>query len=64
MDKLNIKNEVICVEEAHVMFYCDGCDEEMVVGDKIFRIGLRRLCKQCLMEYALAYFSSSMEVVR
>ena len=52
------------MDEARVMFYCDGCDDEMVIGEEFFRIGLRRLCKSCLMEYALSYFSASMEVVR
>ncbi len=52
------------MEEARVMFHCDGCDDELVVGDEVYRIGLRRLCRQCLMEYALLYFAASMEVVR
>lgn len=63
LDKLNFKEGVKQMTEASVIFWCDGCDDEMCIGECFYRIGLRRLCAQCLKEYALEYFSASMEVV-
>ncbi len=49
--------------EARVMFHCDGCDDEMCIGERFYRIGLRRLCEECLKVYALEYFAASLELV-
>ena len=50
--------------EASIVFWCDGCDDEMCIGDRFYRIGLRRLCTHCLKKYALEYFAACMEVVQ
>ena len=64
LDKLNFKEEVTQLTEASIIFRCDGCDDEMCIGDKFYRIGLRRLCTHCLKKYALEYFAACMEVVQ
>lgn len=64
LDKLNFKEEVTQLTEASIIFRCDGCDDEMCIGDRFYRIGLRRLCTQCLKTYALEYFAACMEVVQ
>ena len=63
LDKLNFKEEVTHLTEAMIIFLCDECDEEMCIGDRFYRIGLRRLCVRCLQKYALEYFADCLEVV-
>lgn len=48
---------------AKIIFLCDGCGDEMCIGERFFRIGLRRLCEACLKEYAVEYFGACLEVV-
>ena len=50
--------------EAIVFCLCDGCNGEICLGEQYYRIGLRRLCPDCLMEYALDFFAASLDVAK
>ncbi len=62
LDKLNFKEEVIQLTDATVCCYCSNCGDELCIGERFYRIGLRKLCTECLKEYALDYFAASLEI--
>lgn len=48
--------------EAIVFCLCDICNGEICLGEQYYRIELRRLCPECLKEYAQEFFAASLVV--
>ena len=48
--------------EENPVCHCDGCGEELYAGDIYYRIGLQKLCPDCLRDYAEEYFAAFQEV--
>lgn len=42
---------------------CDACGEELYSGDVFYRIGLRKLCPDCLCSFAEEFFADARERV-
>ncbi len=40
---------------------CDACGEELYSGDVFYRIGLRKLCPECLRDFAEDFFADARE---
>ena len=62
MDKLNFKEGGGRLPEENPVCHCDGCGEELYAGDIYYRIGLQKLCPDCLRDCAEEYFSAFREV--
>ena len=48
--------------EESTLFWCDGCGEEICTGEIYYEIGLQRLCRDCLQDFAEEYFRRFREV--
>lgn len=40
---------------------CDNCSEELYFGDVFYRIGLRKLCPDCLRDLSEEFFADARE---